>query len=155
MPRSRSSGALSIWSYAVNVAPPDFARILVIAAVSDVLPWSTCPIVPTLQCGLSRLNFSLPMTVSVGSLTYAFSGSGELRLNFFCDRTRHFRVVIELHSERRATLRHRAQVRDVAEHIVERHHRGDDVGVAAHVLTLDLATPRVEIADNRAGVVFR
>ena len=41
MPRSRSSGALSIWSYAVNVAPPVFARIFVIAAVSDVLPWST------------------------------------------------------------------------------------------------------------------
>ena len=41
MPRSRSSGALSIWSYAVYVAPPVFARIFVIAAVSDVLPWST------------------------------------------------------------------------------------------------------------------
>ena len=41
MPRSRSSGALSIWSYAVNVAPPVFASIFVIAAVSDVLPWST------------------------------------------------------------------------------------------------------------------
>ena len=30
--------------------------LLVIAAVSDVFPWSTWPIVPTLQCGLSRLN---------------------------------------------------------------------------------------------------
>ena len=41
MPRAFSSGALSIWSYAVNVAPPVSARTLVIAAVSDVLPWST------------------------------------------------------------------------------------------------------------------
>src|SRR6185312_13024878 len=61
MPRSRSSGALSIWSYAVNVAPPVFARILVIAAVSDVLPWSTWPIVPMLQCGLFRSNFAFVM----------------------------------------------------------------------------------------------
>ena len=41
MPRAFSSGALSIWSYAVNVAPPVSARTFVIAAVSDVLPWST------------------------------------------------------------------------------------------------------------------
>jgi hypothetical protein len=38
IPRSFSSGALSIWSYAVNVAPPVSASTLVIAAVSDVLP---------------------------------------------------------------------------------------------------------------------
>ena len=38
MPRAFSSGALSIWSYAVNVAPPDFARTFVIAAVRLVLP---------------------------------------------------------------------------------------------------------------------
>ena len=63
MPRSRSSGALSIWSYAVYVAPPVFAKILVIAAVSDVLPWSTCPIVPMMQCGLFRSNFAFVMVV--------------------------------------------------------------------------------------------
>src|SRR5579885_382978 len=49
----------------MNVAPPVSARILVIAAVSDVLPWSTCPIVPMLQCGLSRLNFSFAMVFSI------------------------------------------------------------------------------------------
>ncbi len=65
MPRAFSSGALSIWSYAVNVAPPDSARTFVIAAVKDVLPWSTWPIVPMLQCGLFRSNFALPMSVSV------------------------------------------------------------------------------------------
>jgi hypothetical protein len=39
-------------------------QTLVIAAVSDVLPWSTWPIVPMLQCGLLRSNFDLAMTAS-------------------------------------------------------------------------------------------
>src|SRR5262249_10460632 len=34
--------------------PPRSASTLVIAAVSVVLPWSTCPIVPMLTCGLVR-----------------------------------------------------------------------------------------------------
>jgi hypothetical protein len=38
IPRAFSSGALSIWSYAVNVAPPVSASTFVIAAVSVVLP---------------------------------------------------------------------------------------------------------------------
>jgi len=38
MPRSRSSGALSIWSNGTNVAPPVFANTFVIAAVNVVLP---------------------------------------------------------------------------------------------------------------------
>src|SRR5690606_5651675 len=42
-------------------APPAFASVIVIAAVSVVLPWSTWPIVPMLQCGLLRSNFSLAM----------------------------------------------------------------------------------------------
>jgi len=61
MPRSRSSGALSIWSYAMNDAKPFWASTFVIAAVSVVLPWSTCPIVPTFTWGLLRSNFSLAM----------------------------------------------------------------------------------------------
>src|SRR5687768_17323387 len=31
------------------------------AAVNDVFPWSTCPIVPTFTWGLLRSNFSLDM----------------------------------------------------------------------------------------------
>src|SRR6185437_5641905 len=61
MPRSRSSGALSIWSKAVYFACPLLAKTLVIAAVSVVLPWSMCPIVPTFTCGLLRTNFCFPM----------------------------------------------------------------------------------------------
>ena len=64
MPRSRSSGALSIWSYAMNCARPFDAQYFVMAAVSVVLPWSTWPIVPTFTCGLFRSNFSLPMVSS-------------------------------------------------------------------------------------------
>src|SRR5207302_8852909 len=42
--------------------PYFFARMCVIAAVSVVLPWSTCPIVPTFTCGLVRSN--LPFAIS-------------------------------------------------------------------------------------------
>ena len=40
-------------------SPPCFSPItLVKAAVNVVLPWSTCPIVPTLTCSLFLSNFS-------------------------------------------------------------------------------------------------
>ncbi len=49
MPRCFSSGALSIWSKGVNETFGFFSdRTLVMAAVSVVLPWSMCPIVPML-----------------------------------------------------------------------------------------------------------
>ena len=59
IPRSRSSGALSIESKARYSASPFRARYLVIAAVRVVLPWSMWPIVPMLTCGLVRSNFFL------------------------------------------------------------------------------------------------
>src|SRR5262252_4055296 len=64
--------------------------------------------------------------------------SGELRLDLGGNRLRYLFVVIELHGEGGAPLRHGAQIAHVAEHVGERHHRVDDVGVAAHVLALDL-----------------
>ena len=48
MPRTRSSGALSIWSKAIARPPCIAAITCVMADVSVVLPWSTCPMVPTL-----------------------------------------------------------------------------------------------------------
>ncbi len=45
----------------MNLAPPDSAKIFVMAAVNDVLPWSTWPMVPILQCGLFRSNFAFDM----------------------------------------------------------------------------------------------
>src|SRR6476646_4859216 len=62
MPRAFSSGAASIWSYALNSPPNRSAPTFVSAAVSVVLPWSTCPIVPTFTCGLVRSNFPFAMT---------------------------------------------------------------------------------------------
>src|SRR3978361_1385775 len=56
MPRAFSSGAASIWSYALASPPYNFASTVVIAAVSVVLPWSTWPIVPTFTWGLVRSN---------------------------------------------------------------------------------------------------
>ena len=47
------------------------AKTFVIAAVSDVLPWSTWPIVPMLQCGLLRSNFAL----AIGYLRSSFRRS--------------------------------------------------------------------------------
>ena len=109
-----------------------------------------------LQCGFVRSNFSLAMALSVQSfrlrvvIAIRRTSSGLLPT-----RSRHFLVVVELHREGRAALDHGAQVVHVAEHVHERHHRIDDVGVAAHVLALDLPAPRIEVADDGAGVIFR
>src|SRR6516162_774924 len=112
MPRAFSSGALSIWSYAVNVAPPVSARTFEIAAVSDVLPWSTCPIVPMLQCGFVRSNLPLAMVISPSAISLS-----ELLRDFVRDRLRDLRVVVELHRVGGASLRKGAQLADVAEHV--------------------------------------
>src|SRR4030095_10370420 len=59
MPRSRSSGALSMVSKERYSAEPLRARYLLMAAVRLVLPWSMWPIVPMFTCGLLRSNFFL------------------------------------------------------------------------------------------------
>src|SRR5690606_30437150 len=149
MPRAFSSGALSIWSYAVNVAPPASARTFVIAAVSDVFPWSTCPIVPMLQCGFVRSNFAFAIS--------GFSvprGSGHAGADLVRDRLWDLFVVIEMHGVLRAALAHRTQGVDVAEHVRERHHRGDDARVPPGVHTRDLAAAAVQIADDVAHVLL-
>src|SRR4051794_12008223 len=64
MPRSRSSGALSMLSKERTCERPCKASVLVMAAVKLVLPWSTCPIVPTFTCGLVRANFCFPMILA-------------------------------------------------------------------------------------------
>ncbi len=63
IPLSLSSGALSIWSYPFASAPPAFAKVLVIAAVNVVLPWSTWPMVPTLTWGLVLSNFCFAIRI--------------------------------------------------------------------------------------------
>src|SRR6516162_10907758 len=59
-----AADALATSWYETNVPQPCSAETFVIAAVSVVLPWSTWPIVPTLQWGLLRSNFSLDIFLS-------------------------------------------------------------------------------------------
>src|SRR3954462_8496188 len=107
MPRWRSSGALSIPAKLFAVPPPFFASTFVIAAVSVVLPWSMCPMVPTLRCGFVRANFCLaiPYLPTLNSLR-----PRALLGDLAGDRRWDFLVPVELHGEVGATLRHRAQV---------------------------------------------
>src|SRR5690348_16868800 len=154
MPRSRSSGALSIWSKATYLEPPALASTLVIAAVSVVLPWSMCPIVPTFTCGLFRTNFCFPIAhyllkiparadrFSTAPLRQVSSSCYPLRrarlacasrltLDFLGQVFRHFLVVRELHGIRGAPACHRPQVVDIAEHLGQRHMRPQHLRAAA------------------------
>src|SRR3954453_21923144 len=144
MPRSRSSGALSIVSKARYSASPFKARYLVIAAVRLVLPWSMWPIVPMFTCGLVRSNFFLAILLTApGSCP---SGRLDLRLldELRGQAGRDLGVMTELHRRRRPALAHRPQVRDVPEHLGERHECAHDLGAAARLHTLDLAAAAVE-----------
>ncbi len=82
MPRTINVGVVTIFTLVLHVcrgnrdaALPLFRRIinlvvayyfaaitLVSAAVSVVLPWSTCPIVPTFTCGFVLSNFTFDMS---------------------------------------------------------------------------------------------
>src|SRR3954453_9400003 len=145
MPRSRSSGALSIESKARYSALPFSARYLLMAAVRLVLPWSMWPIVPILTWGLVRSNFFLAMWAAPGFLL-------DLGLldEFRGQVARHLGVVAELHLGARATLRQAAQVGDVPEHLGERNERPDDLRRAARLHPLDLSAAAVEVADDVA-----
>ena len=63
IPRSFSSGALSIESKERSSERPFFARTVVIAAVRVVLAWSTCQIVPMFTLGFDLSNFSFAISV--------------------------------------------------------------------------------------------
>src|SRR3954462_14587841 len=118
MPRCRSSGALSISANDLTCPPPPrLWSTLEIAAVSVVLPWSMCPMVPTLRCGFVRSNFCLPIP---SFLRWLLRPRAALLGDLVGDRRGHFLVAIELHREVCAALRHRAQIGCVAEHLRQR-----------------------------------
>src|SRR5579871_337139 len=100
----------------------------VIAAVSVVLPWSTCPIVPMFTCGLLRTNFSLAIVNPFGLQ------APRLRNDLIGESAGNRRVMRELHRVRGATLRRAAELRRVAEHLRERDLGGDhlDAGARLH-----------------------
>src|SRR5688572_30879627 len=112
MPRSRSSGALSIVSKARYSEAPFRWRYLVIAAVRVVLPWSMWPIVPMFTCGLLRSNFCLLMSLL---LLAAYAGH-----DLAADARRDFLVRIEMHGVGSPPLRLRTQVGRVPEHLCQR-----------------------------------
>src|SRR5215208_5813080 len=66
------------------------------------------------------------------------------------DVGRHFLVAVELHRVRRAPLRHRTQVADVAEHLAQRGVAAHHLRVAAVLHPLDAAAAAVEVADDIA-----
>src|SRR5438067_9862613 len=110
------SDALATWSYDTSVFDqPLSIDTLVSAAVNVVLPWSTCPIVPTLQCGFFRSNFCFAIRISSSTCASA-APAASLRGDLVRDRLRCRIVVRELHGVGRTALRHRPQVGGVAEH---------------------------------------
>ena len=58
---SRTVPPLAMSAYALVLALPCSASTARIAAVSVVLPWSMCPMVPTLTCGFVLVKVSLAM----------------------------------------------------------------------------------------------
>src|SRR6266481_4093690 len=59
----------------MNFAHPLSAATLVSAAVSVVLPWSMCPMVPTFTCGFERSNFSFDMPAPLRYLSRSMFGN--------------------------------------------------------------------------------
>src|SRR3954465_7526196 len=146
MPRWRSSGAASIEAKSRAAVPvPLSDSTFVIAAVRVVLPWSMCPIVPTLRCGFERSNFCFAIWV----ISLRALGVDDLAR----DRLGHVFVTVELHRERSPTLAHRAQVGGVSEHLGERD-TGIDLLTALDLLqVLDAAATGAEVPHHVAEVV--
>ena len=63
--------------------------------------------------------------------------------------------MVELHRERRPSLRHRADVGRVAEHLGQRNHRLDLLRVSDRLEVLDAAATGVEVAHHVAEVLLR
>src|SRR5215471_20083067 len=144
MPRARSSGALSISANDTYLLALFFMpSTLVIAAVKVVLPWSTCPMVPTFTCGLVRSKIFLAMCPGPSPLACA-----RLRGDSCSDIPRYGLVVRELHRVRGAPLRHAAQVGRIAEHLGERHLGPHDLGLAARLHAFDLPAAAIQIAHH-------
>src|SRR6478672_4131438 len=117
--------------------------------------------VPMLQCGFVRWNFSLamlalhPSTQKRLSSPKTWLASGVLRLHLFGDRLRNLRIVVELHGELRPALAHRAERVHVAEHVGERDHGADHRGIAAGLLPTHLAAPAGQGGVEAADIVLR
>src|SRR5947209_2118297 len=148
MPRSRSSGALSIESNERNlILGLCLLNTLVMAAVRVVLPWSMWPIVPTFTCGLLRSNFSFAIflasssqlmklinvllsdSLSFKNLFLTTGGGLALHLghNFLSDGAWRFIIMGKVHGESCAALSAGAHLRGIAEHLRQRNQGLNDL----------------------------
>src|SRR5260370_40285610 len=149
IPRSRSSGALSIESKARKATSGlCLLSTLVIAAVNVVLPWSMCPIVPMFTCGLLRSNFSFAISPSAPQIkvhltpdkTPVLLLAPVLLDDFFGKRRRQLRIMRKVHGKRRAALRAAAQIRGVTEHLRQRNFHANHVAPGAVFRALNRGT---------------
>src|SRR6267143_5054181 len=96
--RPWAAEALATSSYGTNLDQPLSAITFVSAAVKVVLPWSTCPIVPTFTCGFVRSNFPFDTaSTSQKILKVAFGILRSFLHDGVGDIGRHFHVLRELH----------------------------------------------------------
>src|SRR5919201_4152902 len=162
IPRSFSSFALSIASKGVKGFTSGIlsCSTLVIAAVSVVLPWSMCPMVPLLTCGLVRWN--LAFATGFSSLvaihprgaprgwgcTDCWLLASRLGDDLLGDAGRDLGVRIELHGVVRPALGPAAQIPDVAEHLRQRDKGLDHPDPGPFLHGLDLAAAAVQVADD-------
>src|SRR5260221_14564099 len=150
MPRSRSSGALSIESNARKATfGLCFESTLVIAAVNVVLPWSMCPMVPIFTCGLLRSNFSFAIPFAPQIEIHSNPDKPCCLLfapvlldDFFRQRRGQLRIMRKVHGKRRAALRAAAQIRGVTEHLRQRHFHSNHVAPSAVLGALNRRPPR-------------
>src|SRR5699024_821254 len=75
--------------------------------------------------------------------------------DFLGNAPRNFGVVAELHRVHRTALGLRPQVPDVPEHFGQRHQRADHLNTTGVLHRLDLAAPRIQVADHVPHVLFR
>src|SRR5687767_7376201 len=146
MPRSFSSGALSISSNGVKSAMPFSASTLVMAAVRVVLPWSMCPIVPMFTWGLFRSNFLLLMPSPLLAPDPRHQFPGDVRRDLL--------VGMELHRVGGPALRPGPDVRGVPEHLRQRDQRPDRLAAAPLLHPLDLPPAGGQVGDDVAHVLL-
>src|SRR5260370_4027870 len=150
---------------------------LVIAAVRVVFPWSMCPMVPMLTCGLVRWNLafatgvsslrSVPTPRGVWRSRRAPVAVGCYRIAGLCwllaaclgddllgDAGRDLGVRVELHAVVRPALGTAAQVAHVAEHLGQRHERLDVAHPRPLLHRLAMAAAAVQVAHDLAHFVL-
>src|SRR3970040_1645909 len=118
IPRSFSSGALSIWSKGTKATFGfTVCSALVMAAVRVVFPWSMCPMVPMFMCSFVRSNFALAMERLLPCRLPRRRPPRHPAHDLLRDGRRNRLVAGELHGVGRPALARRPEGRGIAEHL--------------------------------------